>query len=164
MFKVYLSIHPSTYPRSGRGGSRPTRVFQTSILSYTFHLLLGEPQGSSRQAGLCNSSSKSCSYLGAFTQKNVAGTPLKESVLEASRSGARTTSIASLLTPRSCGSESELSLDVWGPHHISMAKPSHPLELMTMKKVGLYLTSTHCLVFHFQTTCPSPASSSIHQV
>lgn len=79
---IYSSIHPSAYPRSGRGGSRPTRVFQTSILSYIFHLLLGEPQGASRQAGLCDSSSKSCSYIEAFTQKNVAGTPLKGGVLE----------------------------------------------------------------------------------
>lgn len=98
MCKVYLPIHPSTYPRFGHGGSRPARVFQTSILSYTFHLLLGGPQGATRQAGLCNSSSKSCSYLEAFTQKNVAGTPLKGGVLEASRSGARTTSVVTLLT------------------------------------------------------------------
>lgn len=79
--KAFVTIHPSTYPRSVSaslvGCCRSPSHQQCS------KSLPGGPQGAPRAARMCNPSSESWNYPGVFAQLYVAGTPLRGGVPEA---------------------------------------------------------------------------------
>jgi len=86
---VVLIIHPSIdshplIPGSGRGGSRPSRLTQTSLSPATFSSShSGGSRGVPKPAGRCNPSSVSWVFPGVSPQLDVPGKPLTGGVQEA---------------------------------------------------------------------------------